>query len=265
MQLEVITSKPKSSASPTPILFVHGAYCAAWCWDEYFLPYFAKHGYTAYALSLRGHGASEGRLMLPWTSIDDYVADIKQLVDQLKKQPVLIGHSMGGYVIQKYLESYDPPAVVLIAPVPHQGTMFPSFRLAQLHLHPLFFYEFILTQSPKALIKTPELAKELLFSENIPDEKMKRYFSLLQEESYRAFFDMARGLTIPWDNQRKIHIFVLGAGNDKIFSPEEIKATANVFGTQAEFLNDMAHLMILETRWQALADRIIDWLRKRDL
>ncbi|MBC7517162.1 MAG: alpha/beta hydrolase [Alkalinema sp. FL-bin-369] len=44
----------------SPIFFVHGAWHAAWC-RENFLPYFANHGYAAYAVSLRGHGTSEGR------------------------------------------------------------------------------------------------------------------------------------------------------------------------------------------------------------
>lgn len=60
MQLEIISRKPASSARPTPLLFVHGAWHAAWCWAEYFLDYFAAHGYESSALSLRGHGGSEG-------------------------------------------------------------------------------------------------------------------------------------------------------------------------------------------------------------
>ncbi len=50
--LEVITYKPLSSPRPTPLLFVHGA----WCWAEHFLPYFSAKGYECHALSLWGHG-----------------------------------------------------------------------------------------------------------------------------------------------------------------------------------------------------------------
>jgi len=39
--LEVIDKGVPSSAHPTPLLFVHGACHAAWCWDEHFLDYFA--------------------------------------------------------------------------------------------------------------------------------------------------------------------------------------------------------------------------------
>ena len=64
MNLELIKSEPVSAAHPTPILFVHGMWHGAWCWAEHFLPYFAQHGYDSYALSLRGHGASEGRVLM---------------------------------------------------------------------------------------------------------------------------------------------------------------------------------------------------------
>eukprot|EP00955_Chlamydomonas_euryale_P040753 351801-Chlamydomonas_euryale.AAC.16 len=41
-----------------PLLFLHGSYHGAWCWQENFLPFFADVGYNAYALSFRGQGES---------------------------------------------------------------------------------------------------------------------------------------------------------------------------------------------------------------
>jgi len=53
MKLEVVSREPKQDVRPTPVLFVHGAWHGAWCWTEYFLPYFAQNGYHSYALSLK--------------------------------------------------------------------------------------------------------------------------------------------------------------------------------------------------------------------
>jgi pimeloyl-ACP methyl ester carboxylesterase len=66
MQLEVLTNI-KQVTQRSPILFVHGAWHGAWCWEN-FLPYFADRGYGAYAVSLRGHGASQGRDRIRWHS-----------------------------------------------------------------------------------------------------------------------------------------------------------------------------------------------------
>lgn len=45
--LEVIAQMPEGvPCHDTPLLFIHGAYTAAWCWEEHFLPYFAARGHA---------------------------------------------------------------------------------------------------------------------------------------------------------------------------------------------------------------------------
>ena len=121
MELELIHEPPKVTPKTTPLLFVHGKWHAAWCWQEHFLPYFAGKGYDCYALSLRGHAGSDGHEGLPWTSIADYVVDVAQVAGSLEKPPVVIGHSMGGFITQKYLEKHAAPAAVLLTPIPPFG------------------------------------------------------------------------------------------------------------------------------------------------
>lgn len=96
VNLETIKEEPVSDVRSTPILFVHGMWHAAWCWSEHFLPYFARHGYVSHALTLRGHGGSEGWERLRWTSLAEYVSDVEQVVGHIGRPPVLVGHSMGG-------------------------------------------------------------------------------------------------------------------------------------------------------------------------
>ena len=52
-QLELI-STPSQTAHP-PLLFLHGAGHAAWCWAERFMPWLADQGLECHALSFRGH------------------------------------------------------------------------------------------------------------------------------------------------------------------------------------------------------------------
>jgi pimeloyl-ACP methyl ester carboxylesterase len=56
--LELLDKASATESHPVPLLFVHGAWHAAWCWDERFLDFFADRGYRALAMSLRGHGKS---------------------------------------------------------------------------------------------------------------------------------------------------------------------------------------------------------------
>jgi pimeloyl-ACP methyl ester carboxylesterase len=76
MKLEVIARESRGRKPHTPLLFVHGSCHGAWCWAENFLDYFAAHSYSSYALSLRGHGQSDGKDVVQWASVKDYVADV---------------------------------------------------------------------------------------------------------------------------------------------------------------------------------------------
>jgi pimeloyl-ACP methyl ester carboxylesterase len=262
MRLEVITREPSADAHPTPVLFVHGMWHAAWCWSEHFLPYFAQHGYKSHALSLRGHGASEGHERLRWTSLADYVSDVTQVVSQMDRPPVLVGHSMGGMIVQKYLGSNGAPAAVLLASAPPKGVIPATLRVA--FRHPLAFLKANLTLSMFPVVRTPQLAREAFFSADMPEEKLKSYFSQLQDESYRAYLEMM-GLSLPRPKLVKTPMLVLGAADDGFFSPSEIEATARAYGARAEVFPNMAHDMMLENGWQTVADRILEWIKEQGL
>jgi len=260
MNLEVLKEEAISDVRPTPILFIHGMGHAAWCWAEHFLPYFAQHGYISYALNLRGHGNSEGQERLRWTSLADYVSDVNQVISQMERPPVLVGHSMGGMIIQKYLESNRAPAAVMLASLPPKGMIAATVRLA--FRYPLALLKVNLTMKAYHMFAAPQRARELLFSADMPEEKVKYYHSLLQNESYRFYLDML-GLNLPRPKRVKTPMLVMGGADDRSLLRREIEATAQAYGTRAEFFPNMAHDMMLEDGWQTVADRILDWLNEQ--
>jgi pimeloyl-ACP methyl ester carboxylesterase len=162
LDLEIINRKPKSARFATPLLFVHGTGHGAWCWAEHFLPYFADHGFDSYAVSLRGHGKSEGREKLKWTSIADFVTDLAQAAAKLPASPVVIGHSLGGLVVYKYLEKFSAPACIMVAPSPSEGMFLSGSRLFL--KDPWLFAKVAFYQDYAVMFATPELAKKFLFS-----------------------------------------------------------------------------------------------------
>lgn len=261
MQLEIVVERPAGPVRPTPLLFVHGMWHAAWCWQERFLPYFAQHGYVAYAVSLRGHGGSEGHERLRWTALREYVADVLQAAGQIEPSPVLIGHSMGGAVVQKALASYPAPAAVLLASNPPQGLLAATLRFAA--RHPLVFLRAVLTLHMYPVIGTPRLCREFLFSPDLPDAELDAYFARMQDEAFRAYMDL---IFFALSRPRRVRspLLVLGATNDRAISVGEVEATARAYGTTAEFF-PLAHDMMLEPGWQAVADRIMDWLAAHGL
>ena len=247
---------------PTPLLFIHGMFHGAWCWDVHFLPYFARHGFDVYAVNLRGHGNSEGRDKLRWTRIADFVDDVDATVRQLPRPPVLIGHSLGGFVVQKYLEEHDAPAGVLLSSPPPSGMLRPALRI--MRRRPLVFAKTNLTLNMAHVIASPELAREAFFSPDFPDQELRAYWKLMQNESYMALVDMV-ALNLPKPEKVRTPMLVLGAARDNMLDPAEIEATARAYHTKAEIIPGVAHNSMLETRWEAVANRMLEWLRAREL
>ncbi|MDD5711982.1 MAG: alpha/beta fold hydrolase [Smithellaceae bacterium] len=261
MKLELITKEPTSPSHETPIVFVHGAWHGAWCWEENFMPYFAEKGFSCHAFSMRGHGKSEGKEKLRWTSLMRYVDDLGQVASSMKKPPVIVAHSLGGAVTQRYLEKHNVPACVLLAPVPPWGVVPLTLRI--LLRHPWVFLKANLTLSLYPVVETPELTREAFFSEDIPQEKVMGYYKRMQDESYRMYWDIMF-LSLPKPKRVQTPILVLGAEKDRVFSRSDLNHTAKAYHTEAEVF-PMAHDMMLEPGWQKVADRIIGWLGSRGL
>ena len=268
MRLEIISKLPAggngSGESPhsTPLLFIHGMFHGAWCWDVHFLDYFARHGFAAYAVNLRGHGTSEGGDKLRWTRIADFVDDVDAAVRRLPRSPVLIGHSLGGFVVQKYLEDHDAAAGVLLSSPPPSGMLRPALRI--MRRRPMIFARINLTLDMAPMVASPELAREAFFSADFPEEELRTYWKLMQNESYMALLDMV-ALNLPRPEKVRTPMLVMGAARDSMLKPAEIEATARAYGTQAEIIPDVAHNSMLETRWEAVASRMLVWLRTRGL
>lgn len=260
LELEVLHRPAEGQAKPTPLLFIHGAYAAAWCWEEHYLPYFASHGYECYALSLRGHGGSEGHEYLALTSLDDYLADIEQVIRDLPAPPVLIGHSMGGLLAQLYLQKHQVPAVALLASVPPEGLIGSALQLG--FREPQAFLELNLIHASDGRMATIAGIRRTLFSDALSEKEVVKYLMRFQPESHRAVLDLSFLPFRPSYPAAPVPMLVLGAEKDGLFPPYMIHATASRFGTRAEIFPGMAHVMMLEPDWQKPAERILAWLQQ---
>ena len=260
MNLEIISKYPAAERHSTPLLFVHGMFCTASSWDKHFLGYFARHGYASHAVNLRGHGNSDGKERLRWTRIAEFVEDVEQAVGELPAPPVIIGHSMGGFITQKYLEDHDARAAVLLSS-PSPSGMLPTVIRKALK-HPLTLAKINLTLNLRHFIATPKLALDAFFSDELPEAQLIEYWKQMQDDSVMAFLDMI-ALDLPRPEKVKTPILVIGAGRDNMIAPRENEETARAYNTQPVFVPNVAHNSMLEVRWQRVADCILSWLRER--
>jgi pimeloyl-ACP methyl ester carboxylesterase len=257
-EIEVIAHLPTSTPEKEhpSLLFVHGAYTAAWCWDEHFLPWFANRGYPSYALSLSGHGASREREYLDTYSIEDYVRDLAQVIHALPSPPVLIGHSMGGMVVQKYLEQAFAPAVVLMGSVPPHGLW--SSTLGLMLKNPGLLRE--LNRIMGGSQPDMNLLRQALFYQPVDQKTLKRYYDACQPESHRAIWDMTL-FNLPSTNRMHLPpILVMGGAEDEIISATSVSMTARTFGVEPHLFSGMGHALMLEQDWEKVALCIEEWL-----
>lgn len=260
--LEIIDKGCTTPAHPVPVLFVHGGCHAAWCWDEHFLDYFAGQGFRAVALSWRGHGASTSDKPLRKCSVADYADDMRSAIDRLGEQPVLVGHSTGGFIIQKHLEDRPAPAAVLLSSTPPRGILRAAVRVWR--NHPWTAMRSNAFGESHEIFRTPRLAREHLFSEHTPESIVASCASRVEPDSLRAVF-IDQALRLPKPHRVTTPVLVLGGEDDGTISNDEVRATARAYGTRAELFPRMGHNLMLEPGWRQVAGRICEWLAERAL
>lgn len=246
-----------------PLLFVHGMAHAAWCWEWNFVPFFNALGYDCYTISLRGHGKSDGHNNIRWHRIAHYVQDVEWAISQTGSRPILIGHSMGGFILQKYLlEKDDAPAVVTLAGVPAGGMLKGSLKIAR-HF-PWAFIKGNLILSTAPFSESEHIIKTIAFSKGAPDTLITRVKEAMEPESYMAYLDMMF-LNLHTPRKVKTPALFLYAANDFIVDREGWTKTAAGFSATAEIVDDIAHDMFLDVRWKDAASRISNWLKSINL
>jgi non-heme chloroperoxidase len=258
-RLEVRSRLPARSAGKPPLLFIHGGYCDAWCWEPYFLPWFAARGYPAYALSLRGHGASGGRESLFVAGLDDYVADVEHVAGTLASPPVLIGHSMGAAVVERLMATRPVRAAALLAPIPPGGLAPVASRL--LIWQPEYLVNMQRLDAPHLSGDILAALRPMYFSDSVAPEILVEAVAHLAVESPRALLD----LTLRLHDGKPVApepLLVLGASGDRISTPGDVKATASLYRVGALIVPGLAHMMMLERDWEAVAQPLLEWLEK---
>jgi pimeloyl-ACP methyl ester carboxylesterase len=259
MTLEVLSRLPGARSRAVPLLFVHGAFAGAWCWDEYFLPWFAEQGYEARAVSLRGHGASPVQGSLDLAGLDDYVADTLLAARQVDRPAVLVGHSMGAIVVQRAARRCGALGLVLMAPVPPHGLAGSLFNLV-VRDPPLFFALNTMQLGNGGDAAASRRVRDFLFSQSLTESDARRHLLRMQRESQRALTDLGWPQHLWMRQSVGLPTLVLGAARDAFFNTAMIEEAARFHAVSPMIFPDMAHAMMLEPEWLGVAQSIHSWL-----
>lgn len=253
--LGVDSAGPEVGARRHQLLFVHGMWDGSWIWRNY-LEFFSSLGYRCHAVDLRGRPGSKTVPDIGKVPFSAYVEDARRVSEELG-DPVLVGHSGGGLVVQKLAEVLDPPAVILLVPAAPRGV----FALATREL--LFA---ALRHSPEILLHRPLMPGREEMSRlqlnNLPPAEQDRVYRLQIPESGRQTFDIAVA-GYPVDASKvSCPMLVVGAGEDRITPPEVTRKIAEKYGADFERYDGFAHMITLEAGWERVARDVGAWLER---
>jgi pimeloyl-ACP methyl ester carboxylesterase len=97
-------------ATTRPVVLVHGAWHGAWCW-ALLQAELDSRGIASYAIDLPGHGAS----ITPLADLNGDVAHLREVMDIIGPDAVLVGHSYGGAVVSGAADPATINSVVYLA------------------------------------------------------------------------------------------------------------------------------------------------------
>ncbi len=114
---------------PTPIVFIHGMFVTPRCWKPW-IERFTAAGHDCLAPAWPLHDAAPEELRrrhpdaaLGALGIPDLLADLTRVIAGCPRPPVLVGHSLGGLLVQLLLQKGLGAAGVAIDSAPPKGVV----------------------------------------------------------------------------------------------------------------------------------------------
>ncbi|MBX9784196.1 MAG: alpha/beta hydrolase [Chitinophagaceae bacterium] len=254
MFIETIHTKP-SSAPKATIVLLHGVCFGAWYWENNFQPWFTAKGYDVIAISYRNHGNSEQKGSLKWRTINEYVEDVHSVVSKIDGTVYLIGHSMGGFIVQHYLQKHPSANIkkaVLLCTVPASGIGGATWQVIK--AYPFSFLKALFTFSFAPVFNAKTKAKKLMFAPEVKDELIDAVVPRMQDESFRAYLDMML-LNLPKAKQPGIPLLIIGGEDDYLINKKALVKNTKQLGAELVMMRG-GHNINLEEGWENVAERV---------
>jgi pimeloyl-ACP methyl ester carboxylesterase len=261
--MERIVYKPHNPQFDTPILMQHGMWHGAWCWS-YWQQLLAEWGWETHAYSLPGHAGSQAQRPLWLCTLDYYLAFLKAEVDRMPRPPILMGHSMGGAIIQWYLKyiDQDVPAVVLVAPWVSHSSMLEGTALILKH-DPLAMLLTVLQWNANSWVRSPKWAAQKLISDGamLSPEALHKQLTgesvLAVMQHNPPFWTPAKAIKPP--------MLVLAGEIDQVVSVNGLRATAEHYKATFQLITDAAHNLMHEHNYEDTAEHVHRWLVEQQI
>nr|AQQ75082.1 hypothetical protein [uncultured bacterium] len=258
----------KPARIATPVVFVHGAFCGGWAFESFREPFEAR-GFETHAPHLPHHERGADLERLAQTGLKDYAQSIVDYVRGLRSAPVLVGHSLGGLVVQLAAMQTPTAALVLLAPSAPWGV--PPTTLDE---HGNHFGLSLLGDYWRRPVPPDYRVARSTTLDRLSHDDARRAFARFVPESGRAIREAVQWWTdTSMASQApvyRINAPVLGVagGRDRVNASTTIHRVISRFPAgQAHFheFADMSHWLVGEPEAPQVARLALQWLEARDI
>lgn len=217
------------------LIFIHGFWANAEVWNP-LISYFNKRNFDCTAINLR-----DG-LNMRKTCFSDYVNKVKALATE---NDILIGHSMGGLIVQKVAEEMSIKGGVAICPAPPKGI---KFRKSM----PLSSLKYL----PKVITKRPFKPDFLFYKKfflNCVEEEALSIYNKLEAESATVAYELALSKIRVDEKKVGCPLLFIARNGDKVLTSQMVRQIAKKYN--AEFVvEDGCHWIF--DNWENTAEKI---------
>jgi pimeloyl-ACP methyl ester carboxylesterase len=258
----------KRSGIMTPVVFVHGAFCGGWAFDAFREP-FESAGFETHAPNLPHHERGADLEQLALTGLKDYANAIAQYAQGLRAPPVLIGHSLGGLVVQLAAAQIAVAGLVLVAPSSPWGV--PPTTLDE---HSNHFGLSLLGDYWRRPVPPDYRVARATTLDRLSREDARKTFARFVPESGRAIREAVQWwMDTSMASQAPVYriaapVLGLAGGKDRVNPASTVRRVISRFPDgQAHFheFPEMSHWLVGEPEAPDVAQMTLRWLEARDI
>ena len=226
------------------LYFVHGLNGSAQNWKE-IMKYLMDQGFECEAIEL-----SQG-LELKKTHLIDYVDKVRAFVS---KDDVVIGHSMGGLIMQKVAEQSSIKAGIGICSAPPAGITMNKISW----WHQLRYVPYVLFGIP--FKPSLPLVKEI-FLNDMDNQIQRRIYRSLQKQSAHVTYEVMKQKIAVDEQKIFCPLYFIGRSNDATIPVEITKKIAKKYDASYEIIKGNHYIY---HDWQKTAELIDSYLGNID-
>ena len=258
----------KRLRSATPVVFVHGAFCGGWAFDAFREPFEAR-GFETHAPNLPHHERGADLEQLALTGLKDYAHAIAHYVRELRAPPVLVGHSLGGLVVQLAAAQIPVAGLVLLAPSAPWGV--PPTTLDE---HSNHFGLTLLGDYWRRPVPPDYRVARATTLDRLSRDDARRAFARFVPESGRAIREAVQWwMDTSMAGQAPVYriaapVLGLAGGKDRVNPSSTVRRVIARFPDgQAHFheFPEMSHWLVGEPEAPEVAQLTLRWLEARDI